>query len=136
MLIQQKDNWLGHKMENISDPDLFALFEEITEFRRIGILVGGTLRALEREFSDNVSKTSYGECMRLVEDAVLYEMARRFHNALEQKGEWLEYTGADAGFHYCSRCKRSAFNYDDGGSVVEILSDFCPYCGLPMKKDN
>ena len=81
MFIQQKDNWLGHKMENASDADLIVLFEEITKFRGTGILVGGALRALEREFSDNVSKTSYGGCMRLVEDAVLYEMARRFHNA-------------------------------------------------------
>lgn len=43
--------------------------------------------------------------------------------------EWKEYTGADAGFHYCSKCGQQAFNYEDGGEVVEVLSDFCPSCG-------
>lgn len=45
--------------------------------------------------------------------------------------EWKEYTGADAGFHYCSKCGQQAFNYEDGGEVVEVLSDFCPSCGRP-----
>lgn len=46
--------------------------------------------------------------------------------------EWKEYTGADAGFHYCSECKQQAFNYEDGGEIVEVLSDFCPSCGKAM----
>lgn len=45
--------------------------------------------------------------------------------------EWKEYTGADAGFHYCSKCGQQAFNYDDGGEVLEVLPDFCPSCGRP-----
>lgn len=45
--------------------------------------------------------------------------------------EWKEYTGADAGFHYCSKCGQQAFNYEDGGETVEVLSDFCPSCGRP-----
>lgn len=134
MSIEQKDNWLGHKMDSMPKDDIIALFEEITEFRKTGVLVGGKLRALEKDFSDHVSKTPYGECMRLVEEAVLYEMSRRFYNSAGQEGEWLEYTGDDAGFHYCSKCKRSAFNYDAGDQVVEVLSDYCPHCGQPMKK--
>ena len=48
------------------------------------------------------------------------------------KAEWKEYTGEDAGLHYCSECGQQAFNYDNDGEVVEVLSNFCPYCGLPM----
>lgn len=46
--------------------------------------------------------------------------------------EWKEYTGADAGFHYCSKCGQTAFNYEDGREVVEVLSDFCPSCARAM----
>lgn len=48
-------------------------------------------------------------------------------------GEWKEYGGADAGFHYCSVCKGQAFNYEENGETIEILSDFCPYCGADMR---
>ena len=46
--------------------------------------------------------------------------------------EWKEYTGADAGFHYCSKCGQQAFNYEDGGEIVEVISNFCPSCGRPL----
>lgn len=46
--------------------------------------------------------------------------------------EWKEYTGTDAGFHYCSKCGRQAFNYEDDREVVEALSDFCHSCGRAM----
>lgn len=46
--------------------------------------------------------------------------------------EWKEYTGADAGFHYCSKCGQQAFNYEDSGEIIEVLSDFCPSCGKAM----
>lgn len=48
-------------------------------------------------------------------------------------GEWKEYGGTDAGFHYCSVCKGQAFNYEENGETIEVLSDFCPYCGADMK---
>ena len=50
----------------------------------------------------------------------------------EWKAEWKEYTGADAGFHYCSKCKQQAFNYEEDGEVIEVLSDFCPECARAM----
>lgn len=50
----------------------------------------------------------------------------------EWTAEWKEYTGEDAGFHYCSKCKQQAFNYEDGGELVEVLSDFCPGCARAM----
>lgn len=49
--------------------------------------------------------------------------------------EWKEYIGEDAGFHYCSKCKQQAFNYEDGGEVFEVLSDFCPSCGKAMTQE-
>lgn len=51
------------------------------------------------------------------------------------EAEWKEYTGEDAGLHYCSACGQQAFNYDNDGEVVEVLSNFCPYCGLPMTEE-
>ena len=80
MKIKQSNNWLGYRMASLKESEIDNLFREITDFRRTGILVGGCLRQLDKEFSDNVSHTSYGDCMRLVEDAVLYEMARRYYN--------------------------------------------------------
>ena len=52
--------------------------------------------------------------------------------AEERHGHWVEHTGEDAGFHYCSECRRDAFNYQDGEQVVEVLSDWCPHCGCHM----
>ena len=51
-------------------------------------------------------------------------------------GRWLEYDGADKGFHYCSECKRQAFNYEGGEVVVEVLSDWCPHCGARIDKED
>ena len=48
-------------------------------------------------------------------------------------GEWKEYSGDDAGLHYCSVCKEQAFNYEESGETIEVLSDFCPHCGSDMK---
>lgn len=78
--ILQKDNWLGQRLGAMEETDLLYLFEEISRFQDTGILERGKLRALEEEFSDNVAHTRKGECMRLVEDAVLFEIARRFYN--------------------------------------------------------
>ena len=84
MIIKQKNNGLGAKMSAIPQNQLMILFEEIAEFRRTGILSGGELRDLEKEFSDNVSHTPYSECMRLIEDEVLFEMSRRYYNLSDQ----------------------------------------------------
>lgn len=79
-MIRQRDTWLGHRLEEMTVEELCGLFEEIAGFRRTGLLKGGALRKFEREFSDNVSHTRTGECMRLVEDEILFEMGRRLYN--------------------------------------------------------
>ena len=48
--------------------------------------------------------------------------------------EWVEYDGEDAGLHYCKKCKQQAFNFDEERELVEVLSNFCPFCGRQMKK--
>lgn len=50
-------------------------------------------------------------------------------------GRWTEYDGADKGFHYCSECKGQAFNYEENGEVIEVLSGWCPNCGAKMDKE-
>lgn len=48
-------------------------------------------------------------------------------------GRWTPYNNElDKGFHYCSVCKTQAFNYEDGGKVVEVLAKFCHDCGAKM----
>lgn len=47
-------------------------------------------------------------------------------------GQWIEYDGDDAGFHFCSECKGQAFNYEENGEVIEVLSRWCPHCGALM----
>lgn len=50
-----------------------------------------------------------------------------------RRGRWVEYENeSDMGYHYCSECKHQAFNYDEGGCNVEILSDYCHNCGARM----
>ena len=79
--IKQKDNWLGNRLKNMSEIELCELFKEIAGFREIGVLEGEKLRKFERDFSDNVSHTRIGECMRLVEDEILFEISRRYYNS-------------------------------------------------------
>ena len=74
-VIKQMNNWLGNRVEAFSDEDLL----EISDFRRTGLLTGPSkLRKFEREFSDHVQ--NHDGYLRTVEDAVLFEMARRFYN--------------------------------------------------------
>lgn len=50
----------------------------------------------------------------------------------EWMADWKEYEGQDVGFHYCSKCGQQAFNYEENGEIIEVLSNFCPSCGRPM----
>lgn len=80
MVIEQRENWLGNRLKALTQSELLELIEEITSFRRTGLLKGGKMRTLEKQFSENVSHTSIGDCMRLIEDEILFEAARRFYN--------------------------------------------------------
>lgn len=93
----------------------------------------GFVRA-NREFVSGEDRTKYYfDCAGKTWFAYPYDI--HTIDMEECTSEWKEYTGADAGFHYCSRCDQQAFNYEDGGEVVEVLSDFCPSCGRATTKN-
>lgn len=80
MIIEQRENWLGNRLKALTQSELLELIEEIANFRRTGLLKEKKMRTLEKQFSENVSHTPIGDCMRLIEDEILFEAARRFHN--------------------------------------------------------
>ena len=80
MHIEQPENWLGRRLGDLSQFELLELIGEIAAFKRTGLLNGERMKALERQFSENVSHTPGGTCMRLIEDEILFEAARRFYN--------------------------------------------------------
>ena len=80
MVIEQRENWLGNRLKDLTQSELLELIEEIANFRRTGLLKEKKMRTLEKQFSENVSHTPIGDCMRLIEDEILFEAARRFHN--------------------------------------------------------
>lgn len=80
MIIEQRENWLGNRLKDLTQSELLELIEEIASFRRTGLLKEKKMRTLEKQFSENVSHTPIGDCMRLIEDEILFEAARRFHN--------------------------------------------------------
>ena len=80
MIIEQRENWLGNRLKDLTQSELLELIEEIANFRRTGLLKEKKMRTLEKQFSENVSHTPIGDCMRLIEDEILFEAARRFYN--------------------------------------------------------
>ena len=80
MIIEQRENWLGNRLKDLTQSELLELIEEIASFRRTGLLKEKKMRTLEKQFSENVSHTPIGDCMRLIEDEILFEAARRFYN--------------------------------------------------------
>ena len=81
LLIVPRHNWLGEYTSNMSNKHLCAVFKEIVEYRQEGVLGGSLLRDFAKTYAEN-SLNSVSECIRLTEDAVLFEMSRRFHNSL------------------------------------------------------
>lgn len=79
-----RENWLSKEISKLSDEELGDLFGEIYDFRESGVLRGEKLRAFEEHVSRDITHTPVGEMMRTVEDAILFEMARRYHNITER----------------------------------------------------
>ena len=80
-MIDFKRNWLGTKMAEMSDDELCSIYEEIHDFRNTGVLSGeATMRELDRAFR---RQNNCDSNLRLIEDAVLYEIGRRFYNLHE-----------------------------------------------------
>lgn len=83
--IQQKSadkHWLSQMVANKTDQQLVTMYEEVCIFRKTGVIPKEcqTLRDLAREIqavtkADNIQ-------LRMAEDALLYEMSRRYYNSL------------------------------------------------------
>lgn len=79
MTILPKKNWIGKHLADMSEIHICDLFYEIANYKATGILEGNLLKKLAKDFSENVSHTNYGECLRFVEERVLFEMSRRYY---------------------------------------------------------
>lgn len=82
MQIENRNHWIDRIMDKVSDYELTAMFADLTEFRRTALLKPESpVRALDRIFRKQCSQSD--AMLRVVEDAVLYEMARRYNNMAE-----------------------------------------------------
>lgn len=81
--------WLKDKMKSMTENELCDLYSEIADYRKKGYLVEGTkLKLLENEFANNYGAVD-GDNMRLVEDAILFEIGRRYSSiTLFDSGEF------------------------------------------------
>lgn len=81
-MIEKRNHWIDDMMADIPDADFLAIFSDIAEFRRRVLLrPDSPMRDLESRF--RAACHTEDSMLRQVEDAVLYEMARRYNNALE-----------------------------------------------------
>lgn len=86
MQIENRNHWIDQIMEKVLDYELVAIFTDITEFRRTGLLKPESpLRVLDGIFRRQCGQSD--TMLREVEDAVLYEMARRYNNVAESERE-------------------------------------------------
>lgn len=84
-MIDIENNWLAKTIGQKNDHDLANLYTDIVGFRKTGLLPPhSTLRELTNELEKKMSIPST-TFMRQVEDAILYEMARRYYNLLQEK---------------------------------------------------
>lgn len=82
MLIEKRNHWIDNMMSNIPDTEFLTLFSDITEFRHQGLLrADSPVRNLEARFRAECHTDD--SMLRQVEDAILYEMARRYNNAID-----------------------------------------------------
>ena len=82
MVIEARDHWIEDITSALDDHTLCEMFEEVVEFRKSGVLKKESkLRGLSRQFEEHTHVDN--GWLRQAEDAVLYEMSRRYHNSLE-----------------------------------------------------
>lgn len=87
-MFEVRNNWMSELIAKKTDQELYSLFTEINAYRESGrILVGNLLRALDEVISRNITHTGIGEMLRQAEDAVIFEMARRYANNIEENNK-------------------------------------------------
>ena len=120
-VIKARKNKLSNVIISLSDEELCAVFEEITDFKDCGILPEhSNLARIASEFHDKF-KVPYD--IRMVEDNILYEAARRYYNSFEC-AEWIEEAGL---LPRCSSCGE----YSD--DALNRGGNYCHNCGKKMK---
>lgn len=78
--IRQRSHWLSDMANALTDQQIATMYEEISEFRRTGILHGSLLRDFARGIQSKINSSSPE--LRMAEDAVLFEMGRRLYERL------------------------------------------------------
>lgn len=77
-VIEIHNDVLSIEISKLTNEDVCTIIEEIKEFKRTGLLAGDTnLRRIAKEIHD---KYKLPNDVRMIEDVVLYEAARRFYN--------------------------------------------------------
>lgn len=80
-IVDPSASWLSLTVEGLTETELYELFDEIAEHRdACAFRDGGQLLELSKAFADQSSETSADEALQKVEDAVIYEIARRANN--------------------------------------------------------
>lgn len=79
MYIEIGGDWMSKVIGEKDDEYLFQMYREITEFHESGVLCKGSEL---RKLSDDLRRRKKipENFLRMTEDAVLYEMARRYYN--------------------------------------------------------
>lgn len=120
-MIEARKNKLSSVISSLSDEELCTVFEEITDFKDCGILAEqSNLARIARELHEKF-KVPYD--IRMVEDDILYEVARRFYNSNES-AEWIEEHGL---LPRCSACGE----YSD--DALNRGGNYCHNCGKKMR---
>lgn len=84
MKINSEDMFISKQVGELSDQELTTMYADIIEFHKTGVLRQmSQVRDLARIFAVEMHM-DIGS-IRLVEEAVLYEMARRYNNLLEDE---------------------------------------------------
>lgn len=120
-IIEPRHNIISNTISSLSDEELCIVFEEITDFKNGGILAKhSNLARITRELHEKF-KVPYD--IRMIEDNVLYEAARRFYNSFEY-AEWIEEAGL---LPRCSSCGE----YSD--DALNRGGNYCHNCGKKMR---
>lgn len=77
-VIEKRKNQISETIGAMSDGDLCILIEEIADFKKKGILIDNS--NLSRIAEELHEKFKMPNDIRMVEDAVLFEAARRYYN--------------------------------------------------------
>lgn len=107
--------------------ELIDMYPEYRKWSKTGIINDDSIFSAMR---DAYCEMIYANPLVAMELDYLKAIAE----AASDTAEWAEHE-KHKGFHYCTNCGSFAFCYHDCGTYIEILSPFCPVCGVRMNVD-